>query len=305
MPSLLAALLLLLNGGAHGANPGPTPRELRTAMARLKPLAQRMPPTRPGDWLALHHEGGQTFRQYLACDPTLPRGTRRTIYIQPLGTFTAAQRKVVDLTSEFMALYFGLPVKVLPTLGEEVIHSQAKRIHPRERVPQFQTSYILHQVLGPRLTKDAAALLGLTATDLWPGEGWNFVFGQASLSERVGVWSMARFGDPGAGAGAYQRCLVRTLATATHETAHMFSLAHCIAFACGMNGSESLEEADRQPLELCPECLAKVCWATGTQPLARAKGLAAFCVREGLPEEAKVFTAEVVRLEVPTPGASK
>ena len=39
-------------------------------------------------------------------------------------------------------------------------------------------------------------MLAITAFDLWPGPGWNFVFGQASLTERVGVWSMARNGDP-------------------------------------------------------------------------------------------------------------
>lgn len=30
------------------------------------------------------------------------------------------------------------------------------------------------------------AVLGLAALDLWPGEGWNFVFGQANLTERRG-----------------------------------------------------------------------------------------------------------------------
>ncbi len=39
-------------------------------------------------------------------------------------------------------------------------------------------------------------MLALTTSDLWPGEGWNFVFGQASLSERVGVWSLHRLGNP-------------------------------------------------------------------------------------------------------------
>ena len=49
---------------------------------------------------------------------------------------------------------------------------------------------------GPRRPEDAVAVLGLTTSDLWPGEGWNFVFGQASLRDRIGVWSLYRFGDP-------------------------------------------------------------------------------------------------------------
>ena len=36
---------------------------------RLGPLADPLPPPRPGDWLAEHREKGQTFRQYLAANP--------------------------------------------------------------------------------------------------------------------------------------------------------------------------------------------------------------------------------------------
>lgn len=298
-------LLVLLCCVPGRAAQGPTPAELRKVMGVLKPLHQRMGPPLPGDWLTLHRETGQTFRQYLACDPALPRGARRTLYLQPLGTFGQPQRRVVDLTAECLGLFFNLPVKVLPDLAAGVVPPEARRVHPRERVHQVLAPYVLHQVLKPRLPKDAAALLALTAVDLWPGEGWNFVFGQASLGERVGVWSLARLGDPGAGEGAFRRFLLRTLATATHETAHMFSLQHCIAYACGMNGSESLEEADRQPFELCPECLAKVCWATGTDPLARARALAAFFRREGLPDEAATYERAVARLEAPARRTSQ
>ena len=86
------------------------------------------------------------------------------------------------------------------------------------------TTYILHDVLPPRLSQDAAVLIALTAADLWPGEGWNYVFGQASLSDRVGVWSLHRFGDAEESDDAFRQCLRRTLKTASHETGHMFSM---------------------------------------------------------------------------------
>ena len=94
-------------------------------------------------------------------------------------------------------------------------------------------------MLKPKRPRDAVAVLALAALDLWPGEGWNFVFGQANLTERVGVWSLYRNGDPELGADAYTLCLRRTLKTATHETGHMLGIAHCTAYACGMNGSNS------------------------------------------------------------------
>jgi hypothetical protein len=44
---------------------------------------------------------------------------------------------------------------------------------------QVLTGYILHDVLEPERPADALAYLALTASDLWPGPGWNFVFGEA------------------------------------------------------------------------------------------------------------------------------
>ena len=68
------------------------------------------------------------------------------------------------------------------------------------------------------------AYLALTASDLWPGQGWNFVFGEASLRQRIGVWSIYRNGDPETD---FQLCLRRTLSTASHETGHILGMAHC------------------------------------------------------------------------------
>ncbi len=42
---------------------------------------------------------------------------------------------------------------------------------------------------------DAAALIAFTNYDLYPGETWHFVFGQATFSERVGVYSLYRLSD--------------------------------------------------------------------------------------------------------------
>src|SRR4030095_6329216 len=83
---------------------------------------------------------------------------------------------------------------------------------------QLLTSYLLNDMLKKRRQPKDAAVLGLTAADLWPGEGWNFVFGQASLTERVGVGSRAQNGNPDESEAARALCTLRTLKTATHET---------------------------------------------------------------------------------------
>ncbi len=270
---------------------------LHEMMDRLRPLHRRLGTPRPGDWLAMHPEPGQTFRQYIASHPVTPRGKRRVVIIQPLGDFTTSQRKIITLTADFMGRYFNLPVRTRRDLPMSLIPERARRVHPSWGVKQILTTYVLDEVLRPRLPDDAAACLALTATDLWPGAGWNFVFGQASLRERVGVWSIHRNGDPDERAAAFRRCLLRTIKTATHETGHMFSMHHCTAYECNMCGSNSRAESDRRPLICCPECMAKVCWATRTDPVERYEKLVAFCEEHGLKAEAACYrkSLEVLR----------
>jgi archaemetzincin len=140
----------------------------------------------------------------------------------------------------------------------------------------------LDEVLGPDRPVDALAYLALTGCDLWPGEGWNFVYGEADLRRRVGVWSLHRDGDPGRGPAAFRRCLRRALMTAAHETGHILTMKHCTAFRCLMNGSNHSAERDGRPAHLCPVCLRKLVWNLQVEPAAYLRRLAAFHRRHGL-----------------------
>lgn len=293
----VAAGVFWLSAGTGAREPGATTRPttapaktvsvkmLEGMMDKLRPLHRKLGRPRRGEWLYHHAEPGQTFRQYLASRPVVPGGKRRVIYIQPLGTLTQTQRKIVDLAGDFLGRYYGLAVKVQAALPDSAVPASARRTHPSWGDRQVLSTYVLDEVLLPRLPDDAFACIALTASDLWPGRGWNFVFGQASLRRRVGVWSMYRFGDPDRGADAFRLCLLRTLRTAAHEMGHMCSMLHCTAYACGMCGSNSLGESDRRPLALCPECLGKVCWATNARPAERYGKLIEFCKAHGLKAE--------------------
>lgn len=131
-----------------------------------------------------------------------------------------------------------------------------------------------------------------TAHDLYPAEDWNFVFGQASLVERVGVWSLARFGDPDESDEAFHLCLRRTVKGATHETGHMQRFRHCVAYQCGMNGSNHLDETDAAPIEFCPECQAKIWWTCEVDPADRARKLAGLAREYGWAGDAEYWTRE-------------
>ena len=257
------------------------PRDFR----KLLPLHTELGEPQPGDWLAIHHEPGQTFRQYVRNKPIRAERNRRTIYIQPLGDFSRTEQRIIGATAEFMGAYFGLPVKLREGLSLDLVPETARRKPIARRSEQILTTYVLSDVLKPRLPRDAVALIALTTADLWPGEGWNYVFGQASLSDRVGIWSINRYGNPDADDDAFRRCLLRTLKTASHETGHMFSMAHCTLYTCNMCGCNNLRESDRRPLEVCPHCLAKLCYATGEKPTKRFEKLIAFYKAHGLTSE--------------------
>jgi archaemetzincin len=122
-----------------------------------------------------------------------------------------------------------------------------------------------------------------------PGPGWNFVFGLASVKHRVGVWSIYRNGNPEESPDAFRTALRRTIKTATHETGHMFSIGYCIAYNCNMCGSNHREESDRHPLYLCPECHAKVHWATGADMKQRFRALRDFMKKHGFDKDAAFY----------------
>ena len=283
------ALLVAVNAGCTDANEPAESSMLPAKYRELIPLHTPLGEPQPRDWLAHHDEPGQTFRQYVRGRPVKPDRARRTIYIQPLGDFNPTQREILDKTVEFMGIYFDLPVKVRDDLALDTIPDKARRTHPAWGDEQILSTYVLHEVLRRRLPDDACVFLALTTSDLWPGEGWNFVFGQASLRERVGVWSIYRNGDPAEDDDAYALCLRRTIKTATHETGHMFSMRHCTLFECNMCGANHRAESDRRPLALCPHCLAKLCYATDADPLERFEKLAAFCEENGLEDERATY----------------
>jgi len=270
---------------------------LPAAIKKLVPLHEPLGLPQPGDWLTVHPEPGQTFAEYLRSRPVRPDARRRVIYVQPLGDFTATERKILDHTARYMEIYFQLPVKVRDGLPLEAIPASARRVHPTWGDKQILTTYVLSEVLFKQIPDDATAYIALTASDLWPGEGWNFVFGQASLDRRVGVWSIYRNGDPHEGDEAFRLCLRRTLKTATHETGHMFSMLHCTAFECNMCGSNHRAESDRHPLWLCPHCLAKLCAATAADPEKRFRQLTDFAEQNDLDREAEFYRKSLAAIQ--------
>lgn len=263
----------------------PEPYERLKAINTLKqkPVA--------GEWLAHHSENGVSVKAYKQRRPIRPGKQYKTIYVQPLGRFTKDEEKIVKLSAGYMAIYFSVPVKILKTLPLSLAPKNARRHQFGSE--QILSTWVLDSLLLPRRPKDALAYIAFTASDLWPGDGWNFVYGQASLRERVGVWSMHRNGDPTKSKESFKLCLRRTIKTATHETGHILTIGHCIAYDCNMNGCNHREESDSRPLANCPICLYKICWNTQADPIKRFENLAGFCKKHGLTEDEAFFRKSI------------
>jgi archaemetzincin len=210
---------------------------------------------------------------------------RTTMYLQPLGDFEPAQAGAIEATAVLLGAFYGVPVRMLERMDLAWVPPQARRLHPYSGVEQVLTKFVL-RLLSRRKPADAVAVLALTTSDLWPGNGWNFVFGQASLSGGVGVWSLHRLGDPMIGPKTFLR---RTAKIAVHEMGHMLGNWHCTQFQCGMNGSNHLDESDRRPPWFCPEDEMKVWWACRVDPAERYRRLAEFAARYELEQEAEFW----------------
>jgi archaemetzincin len=310
IPAMVALGVLLVGGAREETTPKTYPDANRRARQilherlpapyeALKPLHQPLAMPAVGDWLAEHRESGQSFREYCGAKPVRPTERRRFIRIQPIGTFSPKQWEIIKLTADYMERFFGVTTNMLPKRGTGSIPDTARR--QRFGGEQLLTSYLRERVLKPSRRGDVLACVGFTSNDLWPGRGWNFVYGEASLRDRVGVWSIARNGNPDTSPEEFALCLRRTLKTGVHETAHILTMRHCVAYECVMNGSNHRRESDRAPLFLCPNCLAKLCWNTSQEPAARYRRLLAFYKEHKLEAEEQRCEALLAKLEQDVP----
>ena len=243
------------------------------------------------DWLAQHEEPGQTFSQYLESKPNLPgAGGRKVLYVLPLGEFEKETSPDLSILQRYMELYYTpMDVKVLPVRQKKEVPAVTRKNDLTGKI-QWNSIEML-KWLRTQVPRDAYGMIAVTMTDLYPGEGWNFVFGQASYKSRVGIFSFARYhpklsfeeveGDEN------QIAMRRASKVLTHEMGHMFGIKHCIYYECNMNGANSLREADSTPMYLCPVCLRKLQRAVGFDPVARYEGLQKFYQKQGFAGEAK------------------
>lgn len=280
-------------------------------------------PPQEGDWLAEHAERtpDQSFEDYVASQPNRPDAGRHTIYLLPIcrteelsasaslsgkaGTFPS-----LKALEEAVTTFFQMPVRRLRPQPMESIKFRPTCTPSRED-RGFGSQWNARDVLDAiqeRVPRDAFCVLAITMKDLYPRPEWNFVYGLAKLSQRVGVFSFVRH-DPCAGRRdrdplQESQLLCRSMGTLLHEIGHMFGIKHCTWFNCLMRGNNGDGiEHQKAPLHLCPVCLRKLHWNIGFDIVGRyqdLQGLYALHSKggcEGFVQESAFLQARLQRLE--------
>ncbi|MBD3636354.1 MAG: hypothetical protein HUJ25_03355 [Crocinitomicaceae bacterium] len=251
----------------------------------------------PGEWLYHNRELQQYPHQFLQEHPNILEEKRNKVYIQPIGSFSKEQTEILKTTSEYISVFYHVECIILDSISSSEIPEENTRmvLLPGDEFKrkQFQTTYIMNEILQPKLPKDARAYMGFTNVDLYPNDSYNFVFGQGKIGGYLGIYSINRLGFPEWDSTAYRQCLSRTLKLATHELGHIFGFRHCVEYECLMNGSNSLQESDNKPYYLCPHDIMKVSQGLEIEETYRFEKIADFWDKHAFPERALFYRSSI------------
>ena len=253
---------------------------LPAPQARAFDITEQFPAMRvpgPDDWLSIHPEPPQSVDAYLQSAPNIVAPPRDIIVIAVLSELDPTEGPSVDELVQYTERFFGMKVRLLAGVNADVLGAR-RRTHMGAR--QLHATDVL-DALEPRVPADAYCLIALTTEDLYPNDEFNFVFGIARLTARVGLFSFARYAAP-----IRAQAVRRAYKVLSHEVGHMFGITHCTHFACVMNGANHLEELDAAPAHLCPACLRKLHLNVGFEPQERYRALQRSYLAAGLASEA-------------------
>jgi archaemetzincin len=214
------------------------------------------------EWLIRTNEAPQSYQNFVKSKKMFNEHTSKIIYLVKIGHFDNIS---IEILAEYVYIFFGLPVKIL----NPIILTQDKldecNVRTQYKVDQLLTDAVYENILKPIMPNDAMYVIGITNYDLYSESSSNYVFGQADIDLQCGIFSFYRYlYNDDANIVNEKLLLRRTCKLMVHEIFHLFGVNHCQYFQCVMMGANSLNESDKQPLELCPVCLHKLTYVVPT-----------------------------------------
>jgi len=236
-------------------------------------MVERLPKARPGDWLFEREESGQTVSAYQrqikpGGQYLTPHVAMNKILLVPIGkSFSSSigQMFLPLLTRLCSDFFTGFDVETHPTCVSLKGVTRRENEHGN---PQYKIGEIFSKI-NTETSRDHKVYcrLGITLEDIYPNDDYNFVYGQARMIERCGVFSFSRHSplfDDGSPSTAtpppatLSKFFRRCVKTMTHEITHMLGIRHCIYYQCLMNGNNGGGERAAKSSFYCPVCLRKV-----------------------------------------------
>lgn len=272
-------------------------QKLKRDLGKIHQLEQKLPDPLPGSWRANNpNEKNETLDQYITKISGRMWPNRQPLFVQSLGQYSDTEKKIIQITSDYLNIFHNVPVKICDTaLTMTQLRQRYETMKEEGRVeelfaffsdmlnttfPNQNNQYeaiaacdMLRTVcpdINPEIT-DEAAILAFTKEDLY-SFNYNFVFGIYPGGNDA-IWSHARFGDPHANDLNFEKCLKRVMKISAHEFGHVKNLPHCSDYKCNIGGYNHLGELDASPLLYCLQDTAKICYLTGVNLLDYHKNL--------------------------------
>ena len=166
-----------------------------------------------------------------------------------VGATPEVERQAYGAVRDRVESEFGVAVREMELGAVEFAYDPERR--------QYGSIAVL-EMLTRICPPDAVKLLAVTERDLYIPV-LTFVFGQAQLSGRVAVISLARLRQEFYGLAPNREIfLERASKEALHETGHTFGLVHCGDRNCAMSLSTNVRQIDSKRCEYCAPCGARL-----------------------------------------------
>lgn len=177
------------------------------------------------------------------------------LYLSPVGE---VEEEVMTILARHVSEMFGFEVVSYTSFPEPDYAFD-------ERRGQYSSALILGN-LAKVCPPDAARFLAVTEADLFIPMV-TFVYGQAQLSGRVAIVSLARLSPDFYGLKVNKQLKVqRARKEVAHELGHTFGLVHCRDRSCIMSLSTEILQIDVKSEDFCAGC-----WVVLTEALKKLR----------------------------------
>ncbi len=185
----------------------------------------------------------------------------RRIYLSPVGNVV---EETLTVTARFISEMFGFDAVRHTSFPEPDFAFDVRR-------GQYSSTLIL-QNLTKVCPPDAVRFLAMTEADLFIPMV-TFVFGQAQLSGKVALVSLARLSQDFYGLpGNNDLKIHRAWKEVAHELGHTFGLVHCRDRSCIMSLSTEILQIDLKSEDFCQGCWAILSEELAAQNVAFRRG---------------------------------